>query len=914
MKLLPLGFRDDPARLTAALLKAGGFPPGKTLLVVPSQRFKSSLAASLMEEWGTDGFLIPELLTSEELSQALGASLGLQTANDAQEYAMFHEACASSADAQELFPERFLARFLPFRGVARRTLRAFDELNGEEIDLRRARFPRRPYGQFGRHLELFRNLYERYGRVQRERGTYGRSFLLRFCSSEDVERFFSRYDAVLLVLPVSLTAFERRMYRRIEQKLLIVFQDTADFDFSSVLAYREARPKATAVYPAVRMVPSPSRIHQLMLALSVLEEEAGRGEPLHEIAVLNMDPLFCRMLYDSLAAAGIPVNYSAGLPVKTSPLYTLLELVHRFFESGMDTGAYLELLAHPLLAEAFRLEGYELFRREKKRVCGDRIFRLQPGVHRWNPRHSDLLKPGAGPTAAKKNMRPRGANPDESDFFPLLGGIHHAESFAELYDRLSDLVERMERKKSYDFYAVREVLLSTAAECVDLNLNVEETPFEIFLHLSRNRLYPLAGVYTSGVQILGLLETRGIPFRTVLVPSFNEGLFPHRESEDVLLNLQVRADLGMPTHLDKETLQFYYLKRLVDSSERACFFPLQDKTGAVDVKSRYCYHFTEDPYPQDPGKPAGVSQGSEETTAPPDLPYTLPVRTGADGSPRRTELSAPSLASPVTDFSRLDLERIKRCETRYFISRILGIPEETSLERGIELHVVGLKVHALLNELYRSVPALSASDPGELLRRFHALFDEQFRDGLFFTGEEQLMQKLLKNGLLAVVRRDLDRFAAGYRLCRELMEKELSARLEGREGVYTLTGRIDRVDLTPEGSYEIIDYKTGKLPGRREHMPEGGFAQAQLGFYGLLFSKNYPERSIGALSYYDLMGRKDTVRIVEKDGVPQYLDEFVAHLLSLFDDFNGKRGLRLTSDYDNCNFCPYDTICRVFEE
>ena len=909
MNVVQLSFRDNPAHTCARVLKSAGCSPENTLVISPTQRFKSALASSLMEEWGLDDLRAPPILSSEELVDSMNAGLGLESANEAQRYSMFYEACSTIEGIGELFTENFLLTFSSFRGVAQRTLQAFDELNAGEIDLHNVRFSQHPYRLFERHFEIFRNLYERFFEVQQEKRVYVRSFLTRLLRGEYMDRFFNRYSTVLFLLPVSLTAFEKRMYARIEDKLSVIFQDAQDYDFSIILDFKGASSLPPRRYPEVTFLELPSRTHQLMLSLSIIQRELEMGVPPQEIAVLNADSFFCNMFFDSLTSACIPVNYSQGLEVKKSPLYALLRLAARFFDNSLDSDVFLQIIAHPLFAEACRLNGRGLYRMIKERVYQERMFRL-------SSLKSALLK----------------GEPKVEEGFSLLYRLYHAPSFEAVHESLRDFVSRISEGKTYEFFAVRDILLNTAVELTDLTTGVRERPFEILLQIIKNRRYPLKGIYGRGIQILGLLETRGILFNKLIVPTFNEGYFPVREGEDILFNLQVRKSLGLPTLLDREQLQFYYVKRLVDSSNSAWFLSLQDKRGEMDVRSRYSYYFSRHPYVYSSDLQFSDKHISGLVAAEPSsaemrlngimpektsvlenkwgkLPYTLSViaEQGRDG---RREVTQPALGSPVTEFSRLDIDRIKRCETQYYIARALGVREEETLDHEIELHVIGQKVHALFNELYVE-PSL---DAGTCLARFDELFKKYLKEGLFFTAEEVLIKKLLKSNLTRVVRRDLERFTKGYRICGEFMEKELSALLTRSGSTFTLKGRIDRIDRTPSGNYEIIDYKTGRLPGKKSHFAEGGFAQIQLGFYGLLFKFNYPEVKIGALSYYDLSGKKDIETVVEEGHVQGYLKEFEDHLGELLETFSMKGRFDLTDEYEHCLYCPYYNICRVFEE
>jgi RecB family exonuclease len=226
---------------------------------------------------------------------------------------------------------------------------------------------------------------------------------------------------------------------------------------------------------------------------------------------------------------------------------------------------------------------------------------------------------------------------------------------------------------------------------------------------------------------------------------------------------------------------------------------------------------------------------------------------------------------------------------------------------GIEPDLVGIRVHALFKELYGSFGIDALPD------RFPALFDAHFPEGLFDTGEEVLFRGLLRRNLLRVLERDMERFRQGFRVCGELTETELSAEIDAGPDRCLLTGRIDRVDLSPGGGYLVIDYKTGRLPQKTDHFGEKAFKEVQLGVYGLLFRKTYPGRTIEGLGYIDVGERRDLEIIVRGDEVEAYLDAFEAHLSGFLRELNGRGRLSLAEDRGNCVHCPYPAICRVNE-
>ena len=228
------------------------------------------------------------------------------------------------------------------------------------------------------------------------------------------------------------------------------------------------------------------------------------------------------------------------------------------------------------------------------------------------------------------------------------------------------------------------------------------------------------------------------------------------------------------------------------------------------------------------------------------------------------------------------------------------------------MSLVGSMVHDIFKELYREFGGEKQSH--EYHSSLDVLFDRYFTDGFFYTGEELLVKKILKSNLHQALEHDMFRFSQGYRICRDFMEREFCVSVGNTRSQYSLSGRIDRIDQSPDGGYMIIDYKTGKLPDRRNHFKSMDYKEIQLGFYGLLFQKSFPEMKIEALSYFDLSGKKDLEIMVRQNEMEFYLEDFEEHLVHFLDGFNQKERLGLTDDHLNCRYCPYYNICRVFEE
>jgi len=857
VNLVTLSFSDDPALETARHISS--MKTERTVVVVPTQRFKTFLGSRLLSELGEREAYAPALMTMETLVRSLSASTGRKPAAGMEKLSMLLRACRKMEGLDVLFPHDALNAYSTFAGIGFGLLGAFREIAGEECELTEKRSVRGG-SAVREYIALLSRLYVRYMDEQVNASVYDMDLQLSRIDGGLIDRFFKSWESVVLVSPGSLTRFEKRIFDRLEERLTVIYQDTAGYDFSPVMTFRAGTAPVTGGGPVTDFAETGSRAEQLAFILSLIMEEMDAGTPPHEIAVVNLDSDFSSMLRESLADHGVMVNYSGGLRVAGAPLFRFFSCMDRFFKSRYDTAPFLQILNDDIFLQLADTGESGIIR---ALIEKDRVFRF--------------------PSIESKYIRALG---EGARVFKEMLTLYGSKTMGDFVRGLELFLFRFKERRPYAFHKVRDLLIETAIELEDLQEEMGQKPWEMWLSSAAATRYPLLGDYTEGVQILGLLETRGIGFRRVIVPSFNEGFFPVRSGTD-FLPPAVRRELGLAGPAQREELEFYYLKRLADGSRRTSFLTIDDPEGGDGTRSRFFYAL---------GDVKRISRRE----------YTLPVPASEPGGPPEPP-DPPRMKREITDFSRMDVKRIKECETRYYIRRVLGIREPSGLDRTIELRAVGQIVHDVLSAFYRDVWTEDASGD-DLRENLLRILDSRFPKGFFFTREEGLTRRFVRNRLIGLLDRDKVRFSGGYRICRDFIEKPFSCTL----GRYTLSGRIDRIDRTPDGGHAVIDYKTGSLPGKKDHTGQKDFRSIQLGFYGLLFQRSFPGLRLEQLCYYDFNGSR-YVDIVGSDMIEAYMGEFEGHLLDILDDFNARETLSLADDPETCRYCPYHDICRILE-
>ncbi len=210
--------------------------------------------------------------------------------------------------------------------------------------------------------------------------------------------------------------------------------------------------------------------------------------------------------------------------------------------------------------------------------------------------------------------------------------------------------------------------------------------------------------------------------------------------------------------------------------------------------------------------------------------WTLNELPGAS-SWRTTSAPLPHLGNESLRLSFSALESYAACPRRYYYGYVLGLPDDRSSPytmRGTAVH----NTIQWMNEQRRD-----AAFPSE------AQFVEQFRSSWKADGFESPAQERQVRQQSELM---LRRFYA-YERDQEREILDVEVRFDAPLGQHRIVGRIDCVSRRPDGTIEIIDYKTSKDVTKSKR-------ELQLGIYQLAYKHLHPEMSPEAAIY--LLGHK----------------------------------------------------------
>lgn len=317
---------------------------------------------------------------------------------------------------------------------------------------------------------------------------------------------------------------------------------------------------------------------------------------------------------------------------------------------------------------------------------------------------------------------------------------------------------------------------------------------------------PFSGMPLRGLQVMGLLETRGLDFDTVIIPDASEGTLPTATQLDTTIPFSLRKGYNLPTTDLQEQTRAYNFFRLMSRAKRVVFL-YDSRTGDASAgePSRYV-QLLRDVY-HVPMYEAEASFPLTGTEAGGDFieDKTLVSQYRADVSDQSTVAVKHLSASRMRDFHT--------CPRRFYYTAIEGIRDDENLSGVLDKRDSGTLFHTAMQILYEKkegiTDGLSLNSLTEILnsdaidnavaesaKKLHL----ETKKSDYNDNQLEMTRKLVRR----MVEADLERVDAGGPITYVGGEIEIETTYEGAN--FKLI--IDRIDVQGD-TVNVIDYKTG---------------------------------------------------------------------------------------------------------
>lgn len=588
-------------------------------------------------------------------------------------------------------------------------------------------------------------------------------------------------------------------------------------------------------FPAVRVVSVSSTVGQAKQAFAEVERMAGSSSGIDTAIVLPDENLLVPLLHS--APAGKPLNVTLGYALRNSGIVSLMHIVARLHhQATKDKGDWTyyredvyDILSHPLIKTYFTSQALDL----SMKLSRTNRFRV-PAQEFEVLDFKMLFRPA---------MDSEGAEDDSAHW---TGYIDNLLSFCGLLMREMLSHEVVAASASADdemqqdndggvtlslqqafltmYIDVLNQLERSLAEC---GLSMQRSSmFYLIDRLAASAIVPFTGKPLQGLQIMGLLETRSLDFKHIVILSMNERIFPRRRGVNSFIPNYIRSAYGMSTIEQQEAIVSFNFYRLFNRSEQVTLIydSSAQKMGSSEpsrfitqLEKVYGHKLNHVEMVPDVHTSASISIEVPNTGLGLRELYTRDPDTGAG-----KYLSASAINKYIN------------CPLSFYMHYVQRLNDDNETSDFMDYGTFGDIIHDTLRECYCSVEPGSVNTGGRIIDENHIMnFKNRRLDSLVkrnikkhylhvpdekldsdtssLRGEALMLVDTIKSYVGFVLEYDLEEVKKNGPFM--ILECEEPHRVKGLEiggEKFNFTYTPDRVDRLGDGTIRIVDYKTGK--------------------------------------------------------------------------------------------------------
>lgn len=621
------------------------------------------------------------------------------------------------------------------------------------------------------------------------------------------------------------------------------------------------------------------------------------------------------------------INITMGFPLSQTPAYSFVNALMELHTSGYNpnNGRYLfaeviSVLKHPytrqLSPEAEKLE--QTLTRDNRfyplpsELKQDNVLELLFTPRRNNLDLCSMLSEALKEVAVIYQQQ----------------AASHSDAFDQLY--------RESLFKTYTLVNRFHTLIESK------ELNVQAGTFQRLLtRVMSSSSIPFHGEPAIGMQVMGVLETRNLDFRHLIMLSVNEGQLPKAGGDSSFIPYNLRKAFGMTTIDHKIAVYAYYFYRLMQRAEKVTLV-YNTATDGINrgELSRFMLQFLiEWGYP--------VLRKQLEAAQSPQSSAPIIIEKTPDVMERMKSVfdirnNPKALISPSALNCYLD------CPLKFYYKYValLSAPDEVTAD--IDSAKFGSIFHYAAEHIYKDLTAhgklISRENLETLLKdevRLQTYVDNGFKELFFnlppneqpeYNGIQLINSAVIVKYIQQLLRNDL-RYApftfigSEQRIFENIEICTSTGDIQSRIG-----GIIDRIDSKGE-SLRIVDYKTGgdaDTPANVQSLFIPDKKRSNYVFQTFLYAsivckklreKNDSRLVAPALLYIHRAASEKYSPVIQMgeprkpkepvDNFAQHEGNFRENLKTLLEDiFNPDISFTQTEIEDKCAYCDFRALCK----
>ncbi len=626
------------------------------------------------------------------------------------------------------------------------------------------------------------------------------------------------------------------------------------------------------------------------------------------------------------------VNITMGFPITQSPICSFLQVLTEMQVRGANESGktfrykyVLPVLRHPYTQAIFP----EAKAVEKTLLEGNIFF---PTL--------DLLKNPVIFTYASTTL-------DLAKY--LLALIEQVGNSFEKQSEADDIYSGLYQESVFRAYQVVNRLAGLIAS-EETTSGISQTTFDIsqlaidkttFLRLMRKLFsstsIPFHGEPVKGLQVMGVLETRTLDFKNLLLLSVNEGFMPGTNSDNTFIPQFLRKHFELNTIEHQDSIYAYYFYRLIQRAERVTFVYNTDKTqtGKAEM-SRFLLQLLID-------SRLTIKRYSLQSTIKPIQPHPIVIPKTPELLEKMRRQFDINTNPEAQRLSPSALNIFIDCSLRFYLQYIEDLRAKDELTDELDVSVFGTIFHRSAELLYREIGNIGEEKEfaSFLVRKQHfntylenpflidRLIEKAFSEKYFknkdvtlkqYNGEQLINFRVIRHMMKRLIEFDSKR--TPFYIC--ALEKRFYADFDLPEADITLKigGIIDRLDEKDE-ALQIFDYKTGGSAKPYKEMSDlvtqkdtrASHIFQTFTYSSVLIKNKVNKPVIPSLIYMQNAGKEDYSAVIpyEKEDIsdfhrisPLFEEVLIQKLSELFDK---NIPFCQTTALTKCSYCDFKELC-----
>ena len=679
----------------------------------------------------------------------------------------------------------------------------------------------------------------------------------------------------------------------------------------------------------IEYIASPTENAQTRYLPDWLEQNLTEIEK--DTAVILCNEALLQPVLHSLPDKVKHVNITMGFPLSQTPIYSFINALMNMYITGYDdtTKRYtyqtvISVLKHP-------------YTQILSKDTAKELVNTLTENNRFFPSMDDLLK---------------------DDFLTLLFTPINKDN-KELCARLNEVL-----LKVTETYKEKQFTNTLTTQETAFNQLYKESIFKVYTTINRFRTLidndeliikpqtliklisrvlfatniPFHGEPAIGLQVTGVLETRNLDFKHLILLSVNEGQLPKSEGNSSFIPYNLRKAFGMTTIEHKMAVYAYYFYRMMQRTEKITIlyntfcdglnkgewsrFMLQFLLESNQNIKRYYLKAEQSPQP------------TEEITVEKDTNINEILRNKFDMN-----------RNPQAYLSPTALNAYIECKLKFYYQYIAELKPLDEVTADIDSPTFGNIFHKTAETIYKDLSArnslITKEQLDSLLKdeiKLQQYVDNSFKTEFFkidmkeqseYNGLQLINYKVILEYIKQLLR--LDRKCTPFKYIGaekkvfgeyDILIPQTNETIKVRIG-----GTIDRIDMK-DNTIRIVDYKTGRHDNAvpniesifKEDRKDGGNYIFQILLYSDIITQQQNIVVKPTLLYIQKAASLDYTPDISigtyknKLTVEDYNDykkEFRVHFTAFLQEIFSPEGkFTQTNKEDNCKYCNFKALCK----